>query len=256
MELSNEFEVPVAIDEAWAILTDIERIAPCLPGAQLQEIEGDHYRGVVKVKVGPITAQYKGQATMVEKDDETYRALLQASGRDTRGAGNASANISAQLTDAGDCTHVSVVTDLTITGKVAQFGRGVLADVSAKLLDQFVANLEATVLAEELALDALDEELEALTTNDPIAAAFAADTAETEMEMAEALVDAVDAQPDVANADEPVVRRVESPEAEPVDLIGAAGAPVGKRLVGIAAVITALALIFGLGRRRRRRRRG
>jgi carbon monoxide dehydrogenase subunit G len=256
MELSNEFEVPVSIDEAWAILTDIERIAPCLPGAQLQEIEGDHYRGIVKVKVGPITAQYKGQATMVEKDDSAHRALLQASGRDTRGAGNASANISAQLTEAGDRTHVSVVTDLTITGKVAQFGRGVLADVSAKLLDQFVANLEATVLAEDLALDALDEELEALTTDDPVAAAIAAETAEAELDLAEALVDAVDAQPEVAMAGEPVVRRIDSPEAQPVDLLETAGAPVGKRLVGLAAVITALALIFGLGRRRRRRRRG
>jgi len=256
MELSNEFEVPVPIDQAWAILTDIERIAPCLPGAQLQEIEGEHYRGIVKVKVGPITAQYKGQATMVEKDDAGYRALLQASGRDTRGAGNASANIQAQLTEAGERTHVSVVTDLTVTGKVAQFGRGVLADVSAKLLDQFVVNLEATVLAEDLVLDALDEELEALTTDDPVAAAVAAETAEAELDLAEALVDAVDAEPEVAMSDQPVVRRVDSPEAEPVDLIGAAGAPVGKRLVGLAAVVTALALIFGLGRRRRRRRRG
>ena len=98
MELSNEFEVPVPIDEAWAILTDIERIAPCLPGAQLQEIEGEHYRGIVKVKVGPITAQYKGQATMVEKDDEAHRALLQASGRDTAEPATPSANIEAELT--------------------------------------------------------------------------------------------------------------------------------------------------------------
>jgi uncharacterized protein len=255
MELSNEFEVPVPIDEAWAILTDIERIAPCLPGAQLQEIEGEHYRGIVKVKVGPITAQYKGQATMVEKDDEAHRALLQASGRDSRGAGNASANIEARLTAAGDRTHVSVVTDLTVTGKVAQFGRGVLADVSAKLLDQFVINLEATVLAEDLVLDALDEELEALTTDDPLVAAAAAETAQAEYEMAEALVDAVAAEPEVALSDTPVVRRVDSGDVEPVDLLGTAGAPVGKRLVGAAAVITALALIFGLGRRRRRRRR-
>ena len=255
MELSNEFEVPVPIDEAWSILTDIERIAPCLPGAQLQEIEGEHYRGIVKVKVGPITAQYKGQATMVEKDDANHKAMLQATGRDTRGAGNASANILAQLTEAGDRTHVSVLTDLTVTGKVAQFGRGVLADVSAKLLDQFVENLEATVLAEELAIEGLDLELEALTTDDPAMAAAAAAVGEAALDTAEALVDAVDAQPEVALADEPVVRRVDSPDAEPVDLISTAGAPVIKRVAGIAAVITALALIFGLGRRRRRRRR-
>jgi carbon monoxide dehydrogenase subunit G len=255
MELSNEFEVPVPIEQAWSILTDIERIAPCLPGAQLQEIEGEHYRGIVKVKVGPITAQYKGQATMVEKDDANHKALLQAAGRDSRGAGNASANISAQLTDAGDRTHVSVVTDLTVTGKVAQFGRGVLADVSAKLLDQFVENLEATVLAEELAIEGLELELEAMTSDDPAVAAAAASVSEAAFDTAEALVDAVDSQPEVAMSDEPVVRRIDSPEAEPVDLVGTAGVPVIKRAVGVAAVITALALILGLGRRRRRRRR-
>jgi carbon monoxide dehydrogenase subunit G len=254
MELSNEFEVPVPIEQAWSILTDIERIAPCLPGAQLQEVEGEHYRGIVKVKVGPITAQYKGQATMVDKDDANHKAMLQATGRDTRGAGNASANISAELTEAGERTHVSVLTDLTVTGKVAQFGRGVLADVSAKLLDQFVANLEATVLAEELAIEGLDLELEAMSSDDPIVAAVAAEVAEEAFEAAEALVDAVDDQPDVAEAPS-AVRRIDAPEAEPVDLLGAAGAPVGKRLVGVAAVITALALVFGLGRRRRRRRR-
>ena len=101
MELSNEFEVPVPIEQAWEILTDLERIAPCLPGAQLQEVEGDVYRGIVKIKVGPITAQYKGQAVMVKKDDDTHIALLEATGRDTRGAGNASAAIKAELTSVG-----------------------------------------------------------------------------------------------------------------------------------------------------------
>jgi carbon monoxide dehydrogenase subunit G len=138
----------VPVEQAWAVLTDVERIAPCLPGAQLQEIEGDEYRGIVKVKVGPITAQYKGKANFVEKDDAAHRAVLAATGRDTRGQGNASATIVAQLTPQGDGTHVSVLTDLTVTGKVAQFGRGVLADVSAKLLGQFVDNLERTVLVD------------------------------------------------------------------------------------------------------------
>lgn len=148
MELSNEFEVRAPIDQAWAVLTDLERIAPCLPGAQLQEVEGEEYRGIVKIKVGPITAQYKGAAHFVEKDDAAHRAVLSASGRDTRGQGNASAAIVAELTEHGDHTHVSVVTDLTITGKVAQFGRGVIGDVSAKLLTQFVENLETTVLGD------------------------------------------------------------------------------------------------------------
>ncbi len=147
MELTNEFEVDVPVDQAWAVLTDVERIAPCLPGAQLQEVDGDDFRGIVKVKVGPITAQYKGKATFVEKDDVAHVAVLSADGRDVRGQGNAKATITARLEEAGSGTKVSVHTDLTVTGKVAQFGRGVMADVSANLLDQFVANLETTVLA-------------------------------------------------------------------------------------------------------------
>src|SRR5437588_9962700 len=94
MELTNEFRVAAPVEQAWAVLTDVERIAPCLPGAQLQEIEGDEYRGLVKVKVGPITAQYKGKATFVEKDDSAHRAVIRDEGRDTRGQGNANATIS------------------------------------------------------------------------------------------------------------------------------------------------------------------
>src|SRR4051812_48860373 len=147
MELTNDFRVGVPPATAWAVLTDVERIAPCMPGAQLQEVEGDEYRGVVKVKVGPITAQYKGAATFVERDEANRKAVLRAEGRETRGQGNANATITATLEPDGDGTKVVVVTDLTVTGKVAQFGRGVMADVSAKLLDQFVASLESTVLA-------------------------------------------------------------------------------------------------------------
>src|SRR3954454_9812830 len=148
MELTNEFRVAVPVDEAWTLLTDVERIAPCRPGAELQEIEGDEYRGIVKVKVGPITAQYKGKATFVEQDEAAGRAVLRAEGRDTRGQGNANATITATLVSDGDGTQVTVTTDLTVTGRVAQFGRGVLADVSSKLLNQFVDCLEANVLGE------------------------------------------------------------------------------------------------------------
>jgi hypothetical protein len=147
MELTNEFVVAVPIEQAWALLTDVERIAPCLPGAELQEVEGDAYRGIVKVKVGPITASYKGTARFEEKDDTAHRGVLKAEGRETRGQGNASATIVATLSPSGEGTKVEVVTDLAITGKVAQFGRGVLADVSGKLLEQFVHNLESMVLA-------------------------------------------------------------------------------------------------------------
>src|ERR1700736_1096791 len=151
MELSNDFRVGVPPAVAWSVLTDVELIAPCLPGAQLQEVEGDEYRGIVKVKVGPITAQYKGKATFLEKDEAAGRLVLRAEGRDTRGQGNANATITATLVGDGDATKVTVVTDLSITGKVAQFGRGVLADVSAKLLAQFVQNLESTVLSAQSA---------------------------------------------------------------------------------------------------------
>lgn len=148
MELSNEFTVSVPVDRAFELLSDIERIAKCLPGAELEDVVGEEYRGVVKVKVGPITAEYKGAARFVEQDRAAERIVLRAEGRETRGQGSASATVTAALEPAGEATRVSVLTELTIAGKVAQFGRGVLADVSAKLLGQFAERLEASVLAE------------------------------------------------------------------------------------------------------------
>ncbi len=148
MELTNEFTVDVPVEQAWAVLTDLERIAPCMPGAQLQEVDGDNYKGVVRVKVGPVTAEYRGTAQFLERDASAHKAVLRAEGRETRGQGNASATITAQLAPSGSATTVSVVTDLSISGRVAQFGRGVLADVSNKLLGQFVEQLESIVLGE------------------------------------------------------------------------------------------------------------
>ena len=146
MDLHHEFTVNVPVDEAWRVLTDLERIAPCLPGAQLTEVEGETYRGQVKVKVGPILAQFKGQASFVTRDDAAHTATLKGEGRDTTGKGNASAMITAELT-AIDATSTRCVvnTDLSISGKVAQFGRGALADVSDKLLAQFVDNLNQLI---------------------------------------------------------------------------------------------------------------
>jgi carbon monoxide dehydrogenase subunit G len=147
MQLAHEFTVNTPIDRAWAVLTDVERIAPCMPGAELTEVDGDTYHGLVKVKVGPITAQYKGTASFMEKDETAHRAVLKAAGRDTRGQGNASATVTAVMTEQGAGTRVGITTDMTVSGRVAQFGRGVMADVTAKLLQQFVGNLETNVLA-------------------------------------------------------------------------------------------------------------
>lgn len=147
MELTNEFRVPLAVDEAWEVLTNIERIAPCMPGATLEGAEGDDYHGTVKVKVGPMTAQYKGTVRFVERDEAAHKAVLRAEGRETKGQGNASAAITATISADGDGSAVNVVTDLTISGKVAQFGRGVLADVSTRLMGQFVDCLEKDLAA-------------------------------------------------------------------------------------------------------------
>lgn len=157
MELKSDFEVSVGVDRAWEVLTNPELIAPCLPGARLDEVEGDEFRGAVKVKVGPISAEYRGKATMVEMNRDELRIVIRAEGRDTRGAGNAAADITALMEAASDAsTKVEVTTDLKISGKVAQFGRGVLGDVSAKLMGQFVDNLEE-MLGESAEADAGDE---------------------------------------------------------------------------------------------------
>lgn len=232
MELNNEFRVGVSVPEAWKVLTDVERIAPMLPGAQLQEVEGDEYRGVVKVKVGPITAQYKGSATFLEKDESAGRVVLKASGRDTRGQGNASATITATMVPDGDGTRVSVSTDLTVTGKVAQFGRGVLADVSAKLIGQFVDALEADLKASAgpAPAEAVSEGAEPVETS----AATSAGTSSTK----------------AAGAAPTAVRRVDSPEAEPLDLLAVAGGSTLKRLAPLGVV--GVLIIFVVLRRRSR----
>jgi len=212
LELNNDFEVAAPVDLVWAVLTDVERIAPCLPGAQLLEIEGDEFRGVVKIKVGPITAQYKGAASFSERDDVGHRAVLRAEGRDTRGAGNAAADITAELeaTDIG--TKVTVTTDLTVTGKVAQFGRGVMADVSKKLMGQFAENLSDLIAAsgDETVVDAAADE----------------------------------AAVDVPVDETPAVRVVDAPEVEAIDLLGAAGAPILKRLVPTLLAVVAVVVII------------
>jgi carbon monoxide dehydrogenase subunit G len=146
VELSNEFRVAVPAATTWEVLTDVERVAPCLPGATLLSVDGDEFTGAVKVKVGPITVSYKGEAAFLEKDAAAQRVVLKANGKETRGNGNAAAVVTAQLKDEGDATRVVITTDLTISGKAAQFGRGVLADVAGSLIAQFAKALEADIL--------------------------------------------------------------------------------------------------------------
>jgi len=149
VQLEHHFTVPVPAVQAWEALLDVERIAPCMPGATVDSFDGETIEGKVKVKVGPIQVAYAGTAKFVETDAASHRAVIEASARESRGAGTAAATITAVLDDAGSSTDVTVTTDLQITGKPAQFGRGVLADVGDKILGKF-----ADCLAEELARDA------------------------------------------------------------------------------------------------------
>lgn len=151
MKIENSFTVDAPIEKAWELLTNIPEIAPCLPGAKLTGEENGVYSGGIKVKVGPVTAEYKGSAEFVEKDDSAYKAVIDGKGRDTRGAGNAQALITAQMTPVGEKTQVDISTDLKISGKVAQFGRGVMQDISEKLLGQFADCLETKIGGDDIA---------------------------------------------------------------------------------------------------------
>jgi carbon monoxide dehydrogenase subunit G len=236
MELTNEFRVGASPDEAWAVLTDLERIAPCMPGAELQEVDGDDYKGVVKIKVGPITANYKGVARFVERDDATHRAVLQAEGRETRGQGNASAKITAQLSADGDGTLVSVVTDLTIAGRVAQFGRGILADVSTKLLGQFA--------------DCLGNKLDGGSGSAEADAAAAGAAADESSSNAGGGASESAASGSGSSGSSP-----SATSTEPIDLLEVAGAPGAKRIVTAGVAVTTFLWLARLFLRRRKSRK-
>ncbi|MCD9874532.1 SRPBCC family protein [Streptomyces guryensis] len=145
MELHHEFTVPVPVDDAWRTLLDIERIAPCMPGATVEEYDGKTVTGSVKVKVGPITVTYKGTAVFEEQDETAHRVVLTASGRETRGQGTARATVTGSLAERDGGTAVSVRTDLTVTGRPAQFGRGVMAEVGDRLVGRFAQCLSERI---------------------------------------------------------------------------------------------------------------
>jgi carbon monoxide dehydrogenase subunit G len=242
MKLENRFTVPVPVDEAWQVLLDVERIAPCMPGATLTSVDGDEFEGKVKVKVGPINLTYGGKARFVSKDDATHVAVIDGSGKETRGTGTAKALITCRLIDKGETTDVEVDTDLNVTGKPAQFGRGVLADVSGKLVDQFAACLS-------------DEIRSGTPTQAP---APSVDGALAAAQGTEVPVEAEDMMPTPDAADRPAVapvppapgpsapgpRAVQPRQsAEAIDLLGTAGAPVLKRLAPVAGALLLLVLV-------------
>jgi carbon monoxide dehydrogenase subunit G len=218
VKLENRFTVPVPVDQAWRVLLDVERIAPCMPGATLTKVEGDAFEGTVKVKVGPINLTYGGKAHFVSKDEQAHVAVIDGSGKETRGTGTAKALITCRLVDRGDTTEVEVDTDLNVTGKPAQFGRGVLADVSGKLVDQFAA--------------CLSEEIRA---GSPTGEPSSAD---------EPLFAAVAEELGAPEGVEPL-RPAVAPRApaEAIDLLGTAGAPVLKRLAPALGLLLLVVLL-------------
>ncbi|MES4891890.1 SRPBCC family protein [Streptomyces sp. NPDC096012] len=237
MELQHEFTVPVPVDDAWHALLDIERVAPCLPGAAVEEYDGTTVTGSVKVKVGPVTVTYRGTAVFQEQDESAHRMVLVASGRETRGQGTARATVTGTLTGRDGGTAVSVRTDLTVTGRPAQFGRGVLAEVGDRLVGRFAECL-AQRLAERPPAEAEPQRPDGTAPAPP------------------RLVPAA-AQSPGATEPEPLPRSQAGPafpEPEPLDLLRTAGMPLAKRAAGLTAVIALLA--WAGTRLRHRDRRG
>src|SRR4051812_45783542 len=173
MKLENEFTVPASTDEAWGVLLDVPRVAPCLPGATVEPGQGDEgeYKGQMKIKNGPITASYKGTVKIQEADEANHVVAMRAQAKDARGQGTASATITSTMQEAADGTKITVVTDMRVTGPAAQFGRGVMQDVSAKLMTRF-----AECLAEQMQTS---PDVETTTEETPAAAPAEASTAET-----------------------------------------------------------------------------
>ena len=239
MQLQHQFMVPVPVAQAWDVLLDVERIAPCMPGATVESFDGETIVGRVKVKVGPIQVTYTGTARFTDKDEATRRAVIEASAKEARGSGTATATITAQLQDdGGSATNVTVTTDLAITGKPAQFGRGVMEEVGNKLLGRF-----ADCLADTLGSDATG------TSSEPAAAEPAPAAAEESPAATVAAATVGTPTPAARPSPEPTPlwRPVEN---DPIDLLDTAGLPVLKRA---APVLVGLVVVFVFWRLVRRR---
>lgn len=249
MQLENEFVVPVGVDQAWAALNDPRRVAPCFPGATLESVDGDAFTGSVKLKLGPISMLYKGKGTFVERDDAAHRVVIDATGRDSRGGGHAKATITGTLTADGPSTAVRLVTDLAITGKPAQLGRGLIADVSNRIVDQFAACLATTLAAAPTEpTDAEPPTAASRAAAETGAVAATAGAAVPEPVPAaqpvapSAAQSAQEVTPQPPMAPTPVAPRG---SAEAIDLLNVAGASVAKRLVP-ALVIVAVIVAVGV----------
>ncbi|MGW1677616.1 SRPBCC family protein [Saccharopolyspora sp. NPDC002376] len=263
MQMQHQFSVPVPVEVAWQALLDPERVAPCMPGATLTKAEGNEFSGSVKVKLGPVTLLYKGKGAFKEVDEEARRVVIDASGKDSRGSGTAAATVAAVLKSEGESTAVTVDTDLKVTGKPAQLGRGLISEVGGKILNQFAANL-AKQLTEEGAPAAAGEPeaaSEAAAAKPATAAAGEASVAGAEKPSWRVTPAGAGngASAGAATAEPPrtadaVVKADAVPDNEAIDLLGTAGAPVLKRLAPAAIAVVALAVVFRLIRRRRRRR--
>ncbi|MFV2195303.1 SRPBCC family protein [Nocardiopsis sp. LOL_012] len=235
MKIEHEFTVDAPAERVWALFTDVEAIAPCMPGTQLTGVEGDVYSGKVRVKVGPVVAAYEGTARFVEQDADAHRAAIEASGKASRGAGNASATVTFQLSEAEGGTKVAVETDLKITGKLAQMGGGMIKDVSEKLLGQFTAALEEKLTAPESGEAPEDggaAEAPAAPESAPAESAPAASESGTPEPVAAA----------AGTATATAKRTIESAEPEPVDLGAASRGAVLQRLWPVFAL-----LLVGVG---------
>jgi carbon monoxide dehydrogenase subunit G len=226
MKIANQFTVSAPIEQAWDVLCDLEQVIPLMPGAQLVGHEGDEYLGKVKVKVGPVTSEFSGKVRFVEQDREQHRAVIDGKGKESRGTGNAAATVTAQLQETGDRTSVTVDTDLKIVGKLAQFGSGMLQQVSEKLLGQFVDSLEAKLVAEN---------------------AGSAASPETPESAAGPTTSVAPGAPESPVAE---IRQAPAAEPEPIDLLQLAGGDQLKKYGAAAvALVAVLALIWVLRKR-------
>ena len=257
MKIHNEFTVSASIDQAWNTMLDLEKIAPCLPGADIQDEAGGEYAGTMKIKVGPITASYKGTVRFEEADEANHRAVLQATGRDARGQGTASATIVSTLRKEDGSTRVNVETDLKLTGRAAQFGRGLAQDVATRMLDQFAACLEQEISgagAAEAAQPASGNGSQAATPDGPPSAAGAGATVQGAIVAGSSPSGAAASAP-TTGIQQPTTqdapRRGPAEEPEALDLGDTTQGALFKRLTPVLAGAGVLVILTWLFRRKR-----